>query len=371
MNPSTSIGTDKSSSAALAFRAEHIGSLLRPPELVDAMARHLEGKIGADELRTVQERAIDLVVRMQEDLGYRALTDGEYRRESYLKTFLENGFGIDYAKSTISLKVDKPVRWKAPVHVKDFSYVKPRTQATPKITLLGPCRVHWQAGRNNISKSVYPDIEQFWDDLIEATRSEIRALGEAGCTYIQIDDTAFAKFGDQATREQLAARGEDWRLLIPKYIEVMNRVVADPPKGMTIALHMCRGNSMAHPPGHKRAEGGYEVVAEQLFNELEVNIFFLEYDTERAGDFSPLKFLPKHKGVVLGLVSTKTAQLESEESLRRRIDEAATYVDLERLALSPQCGFSSQFRGHPLTMDEQHAKLARIAQVALKVWGAT
>jgi 5-methyltetrahydropteroyltriglutamate--homocysteine methyltransferase len=288
---------------------------------------------------------------------------------SYIRTFLEQGFGIPYERSTTSLKITKRVRWQGPVHVRDFEYVKPRTKRLYKATLVGPCRVHWQAGRNNISRDVYPDIELFWDDLVEATRNEIRALAEAGCRSVQIDDTTLAMFGDQATRDQLAARGEDWKLLIPKYIEVLNRVAADPPEGMTIALHMCRGNSMHHPAGHVRAAGGYDDVAERMFNELDINIFFLEYDSPRAGDFTPLRHLPRHKSVVLGLVSTKTPDVESLDGLQRRIDEAATHCDLSQLAISPQCGFSSGFRGHPLTHEQQRAKLARVVETARKVWG--
>jgi 5-methyltetrahydropteroyltriglutamate--homocysteine methyltransferase len=354
----------------LPFRAEHIGSLLRPPELVDAMAKHLENRISGEELRAIQDRAIDQVIRLQEDLGYGALNDGEYRRVSYLITFMERGFNIPYAKSTTALQVKEPVRWKGPVHLDEFKYVASRTRAMGKVTLLGPCRVHWQTGRNNISRDIYPDIEKFWDDIVCATRSEIRALGEAGCRYIQIDDTAFAKFSDPQTQAQLASRGEDWRALIPLYIEMTNRVVAEPPPGMTIALHMCRGNSVHHGPGHQRAAGGYDAIAERMFNELNIDIFFLEYDTPRAGDFSPLKYLPREKSVVLGLVSTKLPELEDANALRHRIDEAAKFCDLDQLALSPQCGFSSQFRGHPLTMDQQTAKLRRIAEVAEKVWGS-
>ncbi|MSQ52495.1 MAG: 5-methyltetrahydropteroyltriglutamate--homocysteine S-methyltransferase [Betaproteobacteria bacterium] len=353
----------------LPCRAEHIGSLLRPPELVEAMARKLEGSIDEAELRAIQDRAIDDVLRLQEDLGYRAVNDGEYRRVSYLITFMEQGFSVPYAKSTTALQIKAPVRWQGPVHVDEYRYVASRARTIGKVTLLGPCRVHWQTGRNNIDRHIYPDIAKFWDDIVAATRSEIRALAEAGCRYIQIDDTAFAKFSDPQTQAQLASRGEDWRELIPLYIEMTNRVVADPPPGMTIALHMCRGNSVHHGPGHQRAAGGYDAIAERMFNELDIDIFFLEYDTPRAGDFSPLKYLPKGKSVVLGLVSTKDPELESAEHLRRRIDEAATYCELDQLAISPQCGFSSQFRGHPLSMDQQTAKLRRIAEVAQATWG--
>ena len=351
------------------MRAEHIGSLLRPPELVEAMARKLDNQISDEELRVIQDRAIDQVIKMQEDLGYRALNDGEYRRVSYLIAFMERGFSIPYAKSTTALQIKAPVRWQGPVHLDEFKYVASKTREMGKVTLLGPCRVHWQTGRNNISKEIYPEIAQFWEDIVAASRSEIRALGEAGCRYIQIDDTAFAKFSDPQTQAQLAARGEDWRELIPLYIEMTNRVVADAPPGMSIALHMCRGNSMHHGPEHQRAAGGYDAIAERMYNELDIDTFFLEYDTPRAGDFSPLKYLPRGKSVVLGLVSTKVPELEDTDALRSRIDEAAKFCDLDQLALSPQCGFSSQFRGHPLTMEQQTAKLRRIVEVAEKVWG--
>jgi len=354
------------------FRAEHIGSLLRPPKLVDAMAKRLDGGMPDDELTAIQDSAIRNVIRLQEDVGLTCVTDGEFRRWTYLRTFIEEGFGIPVTKSLVEgmLEVSKPIRWK-PVHVRDFEFLKKHSSAVPKVTMLGPCRVHWSAGRRHISRDVYPDMAAFWNDIVAACRNEIQALARAGCNYVQIDETTLVKFADPESKAFAASRGENLDELLPTYINVINRVVADRPAGMTIGLHMCRGNSFDEGSSNRRSGGGYDAIAERVFNELDVDFFFLEYDTPNAGTFEPLRLMPKDRGVVLGLVSTKVPQLEKADDLIRRIDEASKYMDVSRMGISPQCGFSSGFRGHPLNHEQQLAKLRRIVDVATRVWGST
>lgn len=365
------------------FRAEQIGSLLRPEELKAAMQRRQKGEIAPAELAAIQNRAIDEAIRMQEDLGLQCITDGEFRRVVYFSYFYVEGLGgIRYEEegeqgwkyrdrqgheigSSLPV-VTRRLQWRKPINVDDFRYLAARTSRTPKLTLPGPNALHFFGGRKNISRYAYPDLEAFFDDVVEALRREIRALAEAGCRYLQIDETALAKFGDPAIRETLAARGDSWEALLPLYIRNLNRVVADAPRGLTIGVHMCRGNRQ----GHWQAEGGYDLVAERMFNELAIDHFFMEYDSPRAGDFSALRFVPKGKRVVLGLVSTKLPHLESMDALKKRIDEAARYVDLERLAVSPQCGFASDVVGNPLTLEQQKAKLARVVELAHQVWGS-
>ncbi len=351
------------------FRADHIGSLIRPPKLIDAMARSMEGKISPDELRAVQNAAIDEVVRLQEDAGLPCITDGEFRREGYMDFIKGLGltrdpFGPPGATTVVRKRIERP----RPVLVDDFRYLSSRTRRLPKVCLVGPCRIHYNSGRERIDHNVYPTIDLFWNDVIECYRAEFQDLAHAGCRYIQIDETVLAKFADPDIQRRLAERGDSWRDLLPLYIGVLNRVVADPPSGLSFGIHMCRGNSMLTP--NQRASGGYELIAEALFNELNIDVFYLEYDTPRAGDFSPLKYLPKGKTAVLGLVSTKTPELETADQLKRRIDEASKYTDIDQLGLSPQCGFSSQFRGYPLTIEQQIAKLRMVVDVAEQTWGA-
>jgi len=361
------------------FRAEQIGSLLRPPELVQAVADVQAGKRPAAELARIENDAIDAVIAAQEDIGLQCITDGEYRRTVYLSYFFERGTdGVKYGKGG-GLKfrnrdgaeidagipiVDGKLNWTGPVHVRDFLYTKERTAFTPKITLPGPSNLHFYAGRKNISEEAYPDLSVFWDDMVDLLRKEIEALAAAGCRYVQLDETVFAKFGDPSVQKYLEARGTPWRELLELYIDAVNRVVSNPPAGMRIGMHMCRGNAR----GYWQAEGGYDAVAEKLFNSCAADIFFLEYDTPRAGDFQPLRFVPKGKFVVLGLVSTKTGALESVEDLRRRIDEAAKFIDLDQLCLSPQCGFASDYRGNNITAEQQFAKLRRVVEVARMTW---
>jgi 5-methyltetrahydropteroyltriglutamate--homocysteine methyltransferase len=359
-----------------------VGSLLRPPELVRAREAMGRGEIDRDALAGVEDSAIDEVIRLQEDAGLMTVTDGEYRRRNYYGGFYVDGLGgvrpgIEASKSWFYTnaagerkgaalpEIFARMRWTEPVHVADFKYTAARTNRTVKITLPGPCILHFLAGREKIDRGAYPDLDLFWDDMVHALRSEMAALYAAGCRYIQLDETAFAKFGDPAIVQALTDRGDDWRDLAKLYLEVMNRTLAGKPEDLCVCIHMCRGNSR----GFWQAAGGYDPVAEALFNDLSVDGFFLEYDSPRAGDFSPLAAVPKGKMVVLGLVSTKTGALEDRDDLKRRVEEAAGFVSLDQLCISPQCGFASEHHGNPLTVDQEVAKLKLLVDLAEEIWG--
>jgi 5-methyltetrahydropteroyltriglutamate--homocysteine methyltransferase len=363
------------------FRAEHIGSFLRPPALLAARAEHAAGRLTPDGLREVEDAAIRDIVAMQEELGLAVVTDGEFRRGTYTENFTTQGIaGVTAANVgegewayTDSSGHKAPGRiptvhgrivWQDSTNAENFAFVKSIAKATPKITLPGPCYIHFRAGRAHISREAYPDLEDFWTDLIKAYAIELEKLAAAGCTYVQLDETSLAKLGDPKIRAALAARGDDWRALLDRYVAVTNAVVASAPRGMRIGMHLCRGNNA----GHWQASGGYEAVAETMFRGIAIDFFFLEYDSPRAGTFEPLRVVPDGKVVVLGLVSTKTAALEPEELLVARIAEAAKYMPLDALALSPQCGFSSGHLGNALTVAEQNAKLRRVVEVARRVW---
>lgn len=364
------------------FRAEHIGSFLRPAPLLAARADHAAGRLTAAQLRNVENAAIRTFVKLQEDLGFKAVTDGEFRRSTYTANFTTDGLtGVSASligedtwaytdarghreKARIP-QVDDKIRWHNSPNAADFAELARMTRAMPKITLPGPCYIHFRAGRERISRDAYPDLADFWSDLIEAYRIELEKLAEAGCRYVQFDETSIAKLGDDRIRDALAMRGDHWKALLGTYIDAINAIVSRAPKQMRIGLHLCRGNRL----GHWQAEGGYELVAESLFRDCAVDFYFLEYDSERAGSFAPLRALPAHKSAVLGLVSTKTADLESEEFILSRIRDCAKYVDLERLALSPQCGFSSSEHGNTIMgHDRAVEKLRRVVEVARKVW---
>ncbi len=364
------------------FRADHVGSLLRPPELVTARERFGRGELDRDALTVIEDRAIEDVIRLQEDAGLETITDGEYRRRNYYGGFYVDGLGgvrpgieassswfytneAGERKGAALPEIYGRMRWTKPVHVEDFKFTQARTRGTVKITLPGPCILHFLAGRENIDRGAYPDLDLFWDDMVDALSNEMTALYEAGCRYIQLDETAFAKFADPVILQCLKDRGDDWRDLAALYLDVMNRILAGRPDDLCVCIHMCRGNSR----GFWQAEGGYDPVAERLFNDLEVDGFFLEYDSPRAGDFSPLKAVPEGKMVVLGLVSTKTGVLEAADDLKRRIEDAARFVDLDQLCISPQCGFASEHHGNPLTADEQIAKLKLLVELAGEIWG--
>jgi 5-methyltetrahydropteroyltriglutamate--homocysteine methyltransferase len=364
------------------FRADHVGSFLRPPQLLAARERFHNGEIGQGALRAVEDSAIADVVRLQEDIGLQGITDGEFRRTYFHIDFLEQLDGVEArgglaahfhsAKGEVDfappvLHVTRPVRHLRPIQVADFNFLKAATKRTPKVTLPSPTMLHFRGGRDAISREAYPDLEVFFADVAAAYRAELAALGAAGCTYVQLDDTNLAYLCDPKMREGARARGDDPDELPRRYARLINAAIAERPPGMTICTHLCRGNFKSAWV----AEGGYEPVAEVLFNELAVDAYFLEYDDARSGDFSPLRYLPDGKIVVLGLVTTKVGALEAKDALKRRIDAAARVVPLERLCLSPQCGFSSTVDGNDIARESQRAKLELVVATAREVWGTS
>lgn len=364
------------------FRADHVGSLLRPQNLLAARADFKEGRLDAEELRAIEDAAILDAIKLQEEIGLKSATDGEFRRTSWHMDFIYQLGGISKtdeqlqvafknAEGTTSftsaaLKVSDHVKLDNTIFADAFTFLKNHvTAATPKLTIPSPSMVHYRGGAASIDPAIYPDVDGFWDDLSAAYAEEVRRLGELGCTYLQLDDTSLAYLNDPAQRAMIAERGEDADHQHLRYIKQINAALADRPDGMFITTHSCRGNFQSY----WAAEGGYDFVAEALFNELDVDGFFLEYDDARSGGFEPLRFLPKGKMVVLGLVTTKKGALESKDQLKRRIDEASQFAPLEQLCLSPQCGFSSTVEGNSLTFDEQKAKLRLVVEVADEVWG--
>ena len=362
------------------FRADHVGSFLRPRELLDARERARKGELLRGQLRDIEDTAIRDIVRFQEDLGLSGITDGEFRRTYFHIDFLEQLAGVE-TRGGISMNfhsatgnvdfappvmhVTAPVRHVKPIQFDDFKFLRAVTQRTPKVTIPSPTMLHFRGGRDAISREAYPDLELFFADVAAAYRAEIRALGEAGCTYLQLDDTNLAYLCDAKMRDGARQRGDDPDELPRRYARLINAAIADRPEGMTICVHLCRGNFKSAWV----AEGGYEPVAEVLFNELQVDGYFLEYDDARSGDFAPLRFVPPGKTVVLGLVTTKLGQLESKDMLKRKIEEAARLVPLDQLCLSPQCGFSSTVHGNEIARDAQAAKLRLVVQTAEEVWG--
>jgi 5-methyltetrahydropteroyltriglutamate--homocysteine methyltransferase len=364
------------------FRADHVGSLLRPPRLRDARADFAAGSITPAELRTIEDEEIVKAIRMQEEVGLQSATDGEFRRAAWHMDFIYALGGVSKAPGHLAVKftnpsgaieytpaaieVDGRVRIDETIFGEDFAFLKSHvTTAVPKQTIPSPNMVHYRGGPAMLDPRVYPDIEQFWADLAAAYADEVRRLGDLGCTYLQFDDTSLAYLNDPAQRAEIAGRGEDAEHLHLRYISQINAAVRDKPEGMAITTHMCRGNFRSS----WAASGGYDFVAEALFSELDVDGFFLEYDDERSGGFEPLRFVPPGKMVVLGLVTTKRPELESKDDLKRRIDEAAKYVSLDQLCLSGQCGFSSTVEGNAVTHDDQVAKLRLIVETARDVWG--
>jgi 5-methyltetrahydropteroyltriglutamate--homocysteine methyltransferase len=363
------------------FRAEHIGSLLRPAALLEQRGRFARGEISQADLTAAEDAAISDAIALQERLGLRFVTDGEFRRRSYHSFFYQQlgDLSIDTVAGAdargapdgggrgaqpVAL-IKSRVRWSHPINVADLNFLKSRTKLLPKITIPGPCALHFRGGDAAVLAYAYRDLGQFWDDTVEAFVRELTALAEAGCRYVQIDETAFAKFGDPDVQASLAARGDNWSNLIDTYIAITNRVLRTAPKTLNIGMHLCRGNR----GGHWHAEGSYEDVAERLFNALDIPFYFLEYDSPRAGNFTPLRFVPKHKSVVLGLISSKTPVLEDEAALRTRVEEASRHVSLDRLSVSPQCGFASVDTGNPVTPQAQEAKLRLVAELARDIWG--
>jgi 5-methyltetrahydropteroyltriglutamate--homocysteine methyltransferase len=366
------------------FRADHVGSLLRPPELLSARSEFEAGRIDSDQLRAAEDEAIRDAVALQRDVGLQSATDGEFRRATWHMDFIYQLGGIERAPGDLKVQFRNPegtVEWTpAALHVTErihlddtifadaFEFLREAVtdEQTPKLTIPSPNMVHYRGGRAAVDERIYPDMEGFWEDLCGAYADELRALGELGCTYLQFDDTSLAYLNDPRQREQIAARGtSDVEHLHEQYVRNINRALEGRPSGMAVTTHLCRGNFRSS----WAAEGGYDFVAEALFGGLGVDGFFLEYDDARSGGFEPLRFVPEGKYVVLGLVTTKRGELESKDLLKRRIEEASQYVPIEQLCLSPQCGFSSTVEGNALTREQQIAKLELIVETASEVWG--
>jgi 5-methyltetrahydropteroyltriglutamate--homocysteine methyltransferase len=364
------------------FRADHVGSLLRPGELHRARERAQAGAISREALREVEDRCIRDVVAMQEAVGLRSVTDGEFRRTLWHTDFLCGFAGIgmtqsDYAVTfkgesgetagtSSMMAVHGKVRRERPIMVDHFAFLKAATRRTPKFCVPSPTYLHMRGSRKVIPETVYPDLDEFWADIAIAYQAEIRDLVAAGCEYLQIDDVSFATMCDAGVREQIRRDGEDPDSLPAKYAGVINSLIARRSPSLRVTMHTCRGNFQSM----WMASGGYDAVAEALFSRAEVDGFFLEYDTERAGGFEPLRFVPRGKTVVLGLVSTKRPEVEAKDALKRRIEEASRFVPIENLCLSPQCGFASSHHGNRITADIQRRKLERVVEVAEEVWGA-
>ena len=362
------------------FRADHVGSLLRPRHLLDAREQHAAGAIDAAELRALEDEAIREAVKLQEDAGLRSATDGEFRRASWHMDFIYQLDGISKEAGDITITFHNEngeIEYTpAALHIgklglsktifgDDFAFLRETvTSATPKLTIPSPSMVHYRGGKAAIDETVYPDLDAFWADLTKAYAEEVRRLGELGCTYLQFDDTSLAYMNDPHQRDYVASIGGDPERQHVEYIHHINEALASRPEGMAVTTHMCRGNFRSS----WAAEGSYDFVAEALFNELEVDGFFMEWDDERSGGFAPLRFVPKGKQVVLGLVTTKHGELEDKDTIKRRIEEASAYVDVEQLCLSPQCGFSSTQEGNDLTIEQQAAKLRFVVEVAEEVW---
>jgi 5-methyltetrahydropteroyltriglutamate--homocysteine methyltransferase len=362
------------------FRADHVGSFLRPKFLLDAREQKARGEISAEQLRAIEDRAITEIVKFQEDVGLQSITDGEFRRTYFHIDFLEQLGGV---KTDIPVTIRKPdgteelappvmrvldkVRHVKDIQRADFEYLKSQVSAgrTPKVTIPSPTMLHFRGGRAGISRDAYPELDPaFYDDVAKAYGDELRSLAAAGCTYVQMDDTNMAYLCDEKMREAARQRGDDPNELPHRYAKFINKVVAHKPAGMTLAMHLCRGNFKST----HAAAGNYEPVAEALLAEMNLDAYFLEYDDERSGDFRPLRFLPKGKIAVLGLVTTKFGAMETKDALKRRIEEASKYAPLEQLALSPQCGFSSTVHGNNIAVEAQRAKLRLVVETAAEVW---
>ena len=360
------------------FRADHVGSFLRPAYLLEARDRAAAGTISAAQLREIEDRAIDEVIRLQEDVGLSSITDGEFRRTYFHIDFLAKLRGVHTEVPVTVRKTDGTEELSPPVmrvvgrvehavdiQLADFRYLASHTTRTPKVTIPSPTMLHFRGGRAGISQTHYPDLEAFYSDVAEAYGAELQSLAAAGCRYVQMDDTNLAYLCDEKMRAAARERGDDPDELPHRYASFINRVVAKKPPGMVLAVHLCRGNFKST----WAAQGGYEPVAEALLSEMNVDAYFLEYDDARSGDFRPLRFLPKGKTLVLGLITTKLGALEDKDAIRRRIDEASRYAPLEQLALSPQCGFSSTVHGNNLAISQQAEKLRLVVDVARAVWG--
>jgi 5-methyltetrahydropteroyltriglutamate--homocysteine methyltransferase len=360
------------------FRADHVGSLLRPAALKEARLKRDRLEIGADQLREIENREIDKVIRKQEGVGLKSITDGEFRRAFWNYDFLGKLDGVEAYLGERKIKfqgvnprpmmlrvIGKLGTFSGHPMLDHFRFVKENTKQTPKMTIPSPSSLHFRYGRSAVPEAIYPDMNEFYRDLGQAYRQAVKAFADVGCRYIQLDEVNFTYLCDPALRKQVSDRGDDVERLPHIYADMINAAIADAPPDMMTAMHLCRGNFQSTFV----ASGGYEPVAEILFNAINIQAYFMEYDSDRAGGFEPLRFVPKGKFVVLGLVTSKFGKLETKDELKRRIDEAAKFIPLDQLCLSPQCGFASTEEGNILAEDEQWAKLARIVEVADEVWG--
>lgn len=363
------------------FRADHVGSFLRPKALIDARSQFQAGDIDAAALRRVEDEAIRDIVAFQEGLGLRGITDGEFRRTYFHTDFLLQLDGVEESGGTqvhfhrhggeeLSyappvMKITGKIDHARPIQRQDYEFLASVTSATPKVTIPSPTMLHFRGGRDAIDTAAYPDLDQFYSDLSAAYRAEIASLADAGCRYLQLDDTNLAYLCDDTQRANARQRGMDPDELPRLYARIINDAIRDRPADMVVCVHLCRGNFRSS----WAAEGGYEPVAEVLFNELAIDGYFLEYDDPRSGDFAPLRHVPKDKTVVLGLVTTKLGELEDADVIKRRIDEAAKHMPLDQMALSPQCGFSSTVHGNDIAVEQQRAKMQLVIDVARDVWG--
>ncbi len=365
----------------LPARYDHVGSFLRPQYLLEAREQKAKGQITPEQLRMVEDKAITESVKFQESVGLKSITDGEFRRTHFHLDFLEQLGGVKVGEVTMSIDaqgkehlmppaihvVDKVTHTKQ-IQLADFQFLKSQIAvgSTPKVTIPSPTMLHFRGGRAGIDRKAYPELDpEFYDDVAKAYGDELKHLSAAGCNYVQMDDTNLAYLCDPKMREAARARGDDPNELPRRYASFINKVVAHKPAGMTLAMHLCRGNFKST----FAASGDYEPVAEALLSEMNIDAYFLEYDDDRSGDFRPLRFLKKNKTVVLGLVTTKVGQMESKDDLKRRIDEAAKYAPMEQLALSPQCGFSSTVHGNSIAVEDQRNKLRLVIETAQEVWG--
>jgi methionine synthase II (cobalamin-independent) len=360
------------------FRADHVGSLLRPPELKEAREKAKRGELDAKKLRAAEDKCIRDVVKFQESVGLQGITDGEFRRDWWHIDFLRGFGGVETMEGRTwgvsfqnadeqppLMRVTSRIRRTKPNMLDHFKFLKSVTHRTPKFCLPSPAMLHARGDREAL-RNTYPDLQEFWADLTRAYREEIADLYKAGCRYLQIDDTTIAMMGDPKVQENFRKLGDEPKKDTAMYAEAVNAAISDVPDDMTVAVHTCRGNFMST----WLASGSYDYVAEIAFTKLDVDAFFLEYDTDRAGGFEPLRYIPRGKRVVLGLISSKLPELEKKDDLKRRIDAAAKYVPLENLCLSPQCGFSSTHHGNRITVDDQRRKLALALEVADEVWGS-
>jgi 5-methyltetrahydropteroyltriglutamate--homocysteine methyltransferase len=368
------------------FRADHVGSLLRPPELLRARDEQQRGTLSTESLRAIEDRSIRDVAKLQEEIGLQGITDGEYRRTIWHADFLRQIEGVsvkegaadgdvvarkfrsgdqEIERSPTRFYTTGPLKRSRGFETENFQYLASITDRTPKLCIPSPTILHMRGGRAAIDKQAYPDMDSFYADLARVYREEIRALAELGCTYLQLDDPNMAYLCDEKMRQGVRQIGEDPDQLPRTYAKLINESIKDRPANMTVCMHICRGNFRSA----WAAEGGYDPVAEILFNEFKLDGFFLEYDSPRAGSFAPLRFVPKGMKIILGLVTTKNGEMESADDLKRRIDQASRYVPLEQLALSPQCGFSSTVLGNNITVDAEIAKLSLVVRVAHEVWG--